>query len=459
MMDYQSKVDLLKKAKSANGQTFGSLDQKGRLDSPTTKGQFGHIIEESLFEYAINSSKEADFEALNVELKVTPFKKLKNGQYSAKERLVLNIINYLKEHHLSFYESSFWQKNQSLLLMFYEYIDDIPLEQLKIMDSILYEYPEADLKIIKNDWRLIVQKIEAGLAHEISEADTMYLAACTKGASSLSTRPQPFSSIPAKQRAYSFKTSYMTQLLNDYVLGVKTSEKIIKNPNELENRTFDQIVIDKFKPFLGRSKEELKTLLKVDSTAKSDNALIVAKILEISDIQSADEFVKANIKTKTIKQSYKGPIKESMSFPTFKFEEIIKEEWETSTLRDTFAMAKFLFVVFTEKADQALILSKVLFWNMPESILDSEVKAVWEDTVSKIKAGRVFKELNDRNQRLTHFMGIKDNPVSHVRPHATNALDTYPLPFKDVTSGATEYTKQCFWLNASYIRKVIDSNT
>jgi len=457
-MDYQSKLELLKKAKSANGQTFGSLDQKGRLNHPSTKGQFGHIIEESLFVYAINSSKEADFEALNVELKVTPFKKLKNGQYSAKERLVLNIINYLKEHHLSFYESSFWQKNQSLLIMFYEYIDDIPLEQLQIMDSILYEYPEADLKIIKNDWNQIIKKIKSGLAHEISEADTMYLAACTKGASSLSTRPQPFSSIPAKQRAYSFKTSYMTQLLNDYVLGVKTSEKIIKNPNELENRTFDQIVIDKFKPFLGRSKEELKTLLQVDSTAKSDNALIVAKILEISDIQNADEFVKANIKTKTIKQSYKGPIKESMSFPTFKFEEIIKEEWETSTLRDTFAMAKFLFVVFTEKADQALILSKVLFWNMPESILDSEVKAVWEDTVSKIKAGRVFKELNDRNQRLTHFMGIKDNPVSHVRPHATNALDTYPLPVKDVTSEATKYTKQCFWLNASYIRKVIDSN-
>lgn len=453
-MDFESKKALLEKAKEANGLAFKEIDTKGRLDLATTKGQFGHIIEESLFEYEINSSKMADFEELNVELKVTPFKKLNNGTYSAKERLVLNIINYLSEHQYTFYESSFWQKNKSLLLMFYEFIEDMPLEDLKIFDSILYEYPEQDLKIIKNDWSIIIQKIKDGLAHEISEADTMYLAACTKGASSLSTRPQPFSNIPAKQRAYSFKTSYMTQLLNDYVLGYKSSENIIKNPDELEHRSFEEVVLNKFKPFFGKTKDELKRILNVHSTAKNDNALIVAKILDISDIKNADEFVKANIKTKTIKQSYKGRIKESMSFPSFKFTEIIKEEWESSKLRDTFAMTKFLFVVFTEQKDKTLVLSKALFWHMPEAILDTEVRTVWEDTVSKIKSGKILKEINE-NKRLTHFMGIIDNPVSHVRPKAINALDTNPLPVKDILTGANEYTKQCFWLNANYIRKII----
>lgn len=392
---------------------------------------------------------------MNVELKVTPFKKLNNGSYSAKERLVLNIINYLKEHKYTFYNSSFWRKNQSLLLMFYEYVEDKPLEELKIFDSILYEYPESDLKIIENDWHIIIQKIKNGLAHEISEADTMYLAACTKGANRLSTRPQPFSNIPAKQRAYSFKTSYMTQLLNDYVLGFKSSEKIIKNPDDLINKNFEQIILDKFRPFIGLTKEKLKSIFNIQSKAKSDNAIIVAKILEINDVEKADEFNKANIKVKTIKQSFKGIVKESMSFPTFKFNEIVKEDWETSTLRDTFAMTKFLFVVFTEHKDNSLTLSKTLFWHMPEPVLDSEVRIVWEDTVQKIKTGKIFKEINSRNQRLTHFMGMKDNAISHVRPHATNALDTYPLPVKDITLGVSQYTKHCFWLNASYIRKVI----
>lgn len=43
-------------------------------------------------------------------------------------------------------------------------------------------------------------------------AYTMYLAACTKGANAASVRRQPFSQIPAKQRAYSLKGSYMTQV-------------------------------------------------------------------------------------------------------------------------------------------------------------------------------------------------------------------------------------------------------
>lgn len=38
-----------------------------------------------------------------------------------------------------------------------------------------------DLKQIEEDWNLIIKKIRDGKAHEISEADTMYLGACTKG--------------------------------------------------------------------------------------------------------------------------------------------------------------------------------------------------------------------------------------------------------------------------------------
>ena len=67
-----------------------------------------------------------------------------------------------------------------------------------------------DLEIIKQDWQTIIDKIKAGEAHNISEGDTMYLAACTKGANAKSIRKQPFSNIPAKQRAFSLKSSYMS---------------------------------------------------------------------------------------------------------------------------------------------------------------------------------------------------------------------------------------------------------
>ncbi|MBP92639.1 MAG: DNA mismatch repair protein, partial [Flavobacteriaceae bacterium] len=48
-----------------------------------------------------------------------------------------------------------------------------------------------------------------------------------------------------------------------------------------------------------------------------------------------------------------------------------------------------------------------------------------------------------------------ENKVSHVRPHARNAADTYELPIADKLTGLTEYTKHCFWLNASYVKDEI----
>ena len=66
-------------------------------------------------------------------------------------------------------------------------------------------------KIEKNKRNLIINKIRAGKAHEISEGDTNYLGACTKGANADSVREQPFNSIVAKQRAFCLKpaTSYV----------------------------------------------------------------------------------------------------------------------------------------------------------------------------------------------------------------------------------------------------------
>jgi hypothetical protein len=34
-------------------------------------------------------------------------------------------------------------------------------------------------------------------------------------------------------------------------------------------------------------------------------------------------------------------------------------------------------------------------------------------------------------------------------------LDTYALPIPDKLTGTTEYTKHCFWLNASYVKASI----
>ena len=83
------------------------------------KGNFGQLIEKYYFQYEPNSTSEADFSEVGMELKTTPLKRISNGSYRSKERLVLNIINYFEVVNQRFETSSFYKKNSHLLLIFY----------------------------------------------------------------------------------------------------------------------------------------------------------------------------------------------------------------------------------------------------------------------------------------------------------------------------------------------------
>src|SRR5699024_4893955 len=131
------KKELLEYAKQAESLTFGNIDKTDRLKNKRLKGGLGQIVEESYFGYEINNVSEADFKNLGVELKVTPIRELKCGLISSKERLVLNIINYEIEYQNTFYESSFWQKNNNLLIMFYLWRKNWERHEYPIVKSIL----------------------------------------------------------------------------------------------------------------------------------------------------------------------------------------------------------------------------------------------------------------------------------------------------------------------------------
>ncbi len=445
---YKSKNELLTKAKESVGVSFGEIDKYQRLSNAKNKGCIGQMIEESWFEIAVNSRKEADFKELNVELKVTPCVKVRSGRMVAKERLILGIINYMTICKEEFETSSFLSKNQSLLLMYYEYIKDVDLADLKMVGSILYEYPAKDLIIIKQDWEKIANKIKEGKAHELSEGDTLYLGACTKGATSESSyREQPFSEEKAKQRAFSLKQSYMTHILNEYVLNNEQQESIIKNNDELKTKTFEEIVLEKFLPFYGKTQRELVNEFSLNITAKNINERILASILGIKgSIAATEEFQKANIIPKTIRINPDYTITESMSFPTFKFKEIIEENWEDSYMYNLFSQTKFMFILFKYNKNNDLFFEKVLFWNMPVKDIN-EVKKVWEETIRVIKEGVKIETRGNRD--FNNLPGMSFNPVSHVRPHAKNKQDCYELP------NGEKMPKQCFWLSHKYIEKQV----
>lgn len=413
------------------------------------KGNLGQIIEEKFFHYSCNSDSRADFFEAGVELKVTPYKQNKNGSFSAKERLILTMIDYFSVVNEKFDNSHLWNKSKLILLIYYLYEQNIQFNlDYKIGYSRLFTPPEQDLRIIQHDYEVIVSKIKQGKAHELSEGDTLYLGAAPKAATSKDRRKQPYSDILAKPRAFAFKNSYMTYVLNTYILPGKTTyEPIIKDDAK---ESFEDYVIHKIDSFRGYAVDDLCTEFDIDiaKKPKSLEAMLAYRILGIKG-NHAEEFEKADVVVKTIRIGKNNKIKESMSFPAFKFKELVEENWEDSTFGNYLRETRFLFVVYKFDDDNVLRLKGCQFWNIPYSDLENDVRKVWEKTVQVLKDGLQINVVN--GIRYNNFPKASENRVSHVRPHAQNAADTYELP------DGREYPKQCFWLNNNYIYSQIET--
>ena len=447
-----SEAEIISIGKTLLKKSFKDIPSKS--NSLESKGSMGLFIEEEVYHMKPNTESAPDFTKAGIELKVTPFRMNKDNSISAKERLVLNIINYIEEAKQNFFSSSFWTKNSKIYLLFYLWEPNKSPKDFLIMFDYLLTFSREDLYIIRRDWETIHKKIIDGKAHEISEADTMYLAACTKGVNSQSLREQFNSKLLAKQRAYSLKTSYMTHLLRTQVTESKEHAiRLITDALDLEKQSFESIIYQRLQPFFGIKSTEIIKKYGINES-KNINEIIVARLLGVMGrVSKTEEFLKANIIPKTIRLEKNGKIIESMSFPTFRFEQIVEETWDESELREYFETSKFMFIIFQKQADD-YVLKDIVFWNMPIALLDNEVKKVWIHTQSIVKSGMIVKEIKN-NKYHTNFLKKNDNPVMHVRPHAKKKLDKYPLPFNDQLTGLSQYTKHCFWLNNSFILKII----
>lgn len=421
-------------------------------DKEANKGGLGQLIEKYLFGMDNNSDSEPDFMSAGIELKVTPYKKIKGGKLSAKERLVLNIIDYMTEYKNTFRSSHFWYKNNKIQLLWYLWEANKDKKDLIITHEKLLELEKnEDLKQIEEDWNFIINKIREGKAHEISEADTMYLGACSKGANALSTREQPFSDIPTMQRAFCFKNSYMTQLVRKYIGDYSNVEKILKGTND----TFNEFVLNIITKYKGKSQNELMKEFNIDTKAKNVNSMLISRMFNVkSKLSETEEFQKAKIIPKTIRIEENGRIKESISFPYFKYAEIVNQDWETSDLREELETTKYMFFIFKMENGE-YIFKGIKLWNMPEIDIETSVMEMWEKTYNTIKTGNIVKSI-ENGIRKTNFVGMSENNVCHVRPHGRNASDVCKLPVADRLTGATEYTKHCFWINNNYIRKIFN---
>lgn len=432
--DKTSPDSILEFAQGLSGKTLAeAVDMTLSNENIRNKGDLGAMVERYYFKYEPNSFHGPDFAEAGVELKTTGVVPKSQGGYKAKERLVLSMINYMTLVQEHWETSSLMEKSRLMLILFYLYEKGLAvIDRRFVLNPLLFEFPLEDLEIIRRDWEAIKQKIKEGKAHELSEGDTYYLGACRKGSGGASEklRNQPFSEVKAKARAFSLKPSYVNKIID----GHATEANALKVTADV---SIEEATRNKFKPYIGKTIEEISTILDFHKQGKNDKGFYRSLTMRIlgGTKRTVPELDKAGIELKTIRVNKDWMPAEAMSFPTFKYMDIIEEEWEESSFFDKIEQ-KFLFVIFREDNEGNLRLEKVNYWNMP--YLDrEEAHRVWEDTKR-----RVAIDARDLPKST-------ESRVAHVRPKAKNAQDTLPTPQGE------QLVKKCFWLNRSYIGDVI----
>ena len=429
------------------------------LPSKGAKGQLGNILERYYFGYLPNGHQQADFSKIGLELKQTCIDQKKNGEYTAGERLSITNISYKDPVEDNFYLSHVWNKIAKILLIHYlrdksKDRFDYPIKYVN-----LFTPPQEDLAIIIQDYLKIISKIKDGKAHEISESDTLYLGACTKGATAeKSTVPQYYGDkIPAKKRNFCFKRQYMDYVLNHYILKKTESAESILKSNELnQHKSFEELILGMINMHAGKTDKELCELYgRPYNKNKAQWSDLAYKMLGIKG-NHAEEFIKANIVVKSIRLEQNGTMKECISLPPFAFKQLITEEFEESSFCEYFEETKFLFVVYKSNGTN-YVLQGAQLWNMPISDLYGDAQIGWQKIHDKIQSGINFIVENDRV--INDLPNKSDNRILHIRPHAAKAA--YKLNngymIGDIQKNANQLpngdwmTTQSFWLNNNYI--------
>ena len=441
-------------------------------NNPRGKGSLGNLLEEYYYFYKPNSNSNPDFYKVGMELKVTPYEYSRKG-IKAGERLVITMIPNDKPIELEFRGSHLENKIKLILMIWYHRVEtesrtSHSIDYVNLFD-IYSDLFSKDLEIILEDYKIIVNKIISGNAHKISEGDTKYLGACTKGSTADKSLQSQFynDTIPAKRRAFSLKQSYMTYILNKYVnTGLMDYDSIFTNEEHLDG-DFDNKVIEKINRFIGSSEKELYKKFNVETKSKSKqiNRTLVYRILGINT-ENAEEFEKANIVIKTIRVKENGKPKESMSFPKIEIKEFVKQDFYNSVEYNFFETTRFLFVIFQDNGSGDFILRGSKFWNMPIEELETIGKMEWERYKYKFLSGVNFELKQQKNGKIVIYNDLpnkSDTKIFHLRPHSEkSAYLIKGIKYgngsekdMDILPNGDKMTHQCFWLNNDYVSEVI----
>ncbi|HZG70714.1 MAG TPA: Sau3AI family type II restriction endonuclease [Chondromyces sp.] len=436
------------------GKKLGDLDKSGWLKRKKDKGNIGNMIQADFFGIPANSIKGADFEHHDIELKVTPILKKKKVGYSSKERLVLGMINYMEDYQIPFEQSIVNKKTKSMLLIFYLHEENKPVEEFKIIKTARFQLPKNDEPQVRLDYQAIIDKIQQGKAHEISERQQKIMGACTKGrGKGKDLVKQPFCEKKAKKRAYSYKVGYMSAYFRNLV-----------TPGEVEHihvpprKSFLDTVTETLDKYVGKTDEEIQLLLHRKVKGKSSLFNLIGFMFGTKgeNLNHTEEFLKEGYAIKTVRDRMDKNDNQDMSFPNLDFTEIAHDEFEESTWYGWFAETKYILAVWDEYEKDKNRFIGYKIW-----VPDEEIVKTASELYYRIKNMLItnsisvdIDETKGKHGRWSDNLpgGKADYPPFQIRPKGSGKSVFVTLP------NGLMLKKKSLFINKEYIRDIVGLN-
>ena len=405
------------------------------------RGDVGDHVER-LFGLAPNSSPQPDFPIAGIELKTVPLRQRARG-WVVKERTTISMIDYVAlAAEVDWKGASVRKKLSKILFIFFKWAPGVPLATLVIDSVYLWKPDDRQLSYLEADWNAIHRKVRRAEAHLLSDSDTLVLAATTKARDSRQRRSQVAPGPPAKPRAFTFKASFVDSIYHDRSLRRANIESLIDNLKIRRLDEFEARVVEHVGRYVGQRLGAIGDSLGVPgTTSKNYAARVVRRAVGATKADARlREFEEFGIEIKIVPLPRGGRPWEAMSFPAFKYAELIDETWDVAELRDRLQR---LLIVPVHAAERAVTqpgrqLGPPFFWT-PRDQEWAGIHKEWSMFQKEIRDGHA-RDLTPAS--ATRFI--------HVRPHGRDARDT------DIAPIVGPVVKKSFWLNQDYLAEVIE---
>lgn len=436
-----NEAEILEAAGRLEGCRLGDIPSSAFVATTgaTGRGEVGGALE-TYFGIPSNSRREADFPGAGIELKVVPLIRTGKG-LRVKERTVITMVDYFSLPQERWATAHIRDK-LNILFVFFEHLPDQPKALFPIRHVLLWNPEGEEEAVIRADWERVQKEVVQGRAHLLSEGDGVLLGPCTKSSDSTKRRKQAVLGAPsAKPRAFALKPSFTGYLYAKAIGALVDAEYLSAQLGVSGEAALETALIGRTAPYVGRRVSDIAMELGVpESDGKSYAASVVHRIFGVRSFRTkVEEFERAGLTLRVSRVDGDLMPYEALSFPAFRYAQLLEEEWESSRLLADAGFILFLPLEGLTKgtAQANCIFREPVFWRPDHEQLET-MHAEWEMFRQEIANGKA-KELTPASE----------TKILHVRPHARDGSDTDEAPL------VGPVVKKSFWFNPQFVQEIL----